>query len=156
MKHPLIWLAVFLISPVFGQQKPNFTGTWKLDLQLTRFNQVEPPKSLILEIEHKEPQIRINTKTETKAGAETSSIEVATDSQPRQSSVEGHATTALAHWDQWSGQRLVWTITRETPEGTIEVTRRAKLGDKGKIMTTVATIRTAKGEKKYNEFFVRQ
>jgi hypothetical protein len=47
-------------------------------------------------------------------------------------------------------------VKRETPQGQVEIRRRVKLGDKGRILTTVATINTSSGEQKYYEFFVRK
>jgi hypothetical protein len=149
-------LALIAAPGALSEEKPDFSGTWKLDLQLTRFNDVEPPKSLIMKIDHQEPRIKIRSETETKAGVVTESIELPTDGSEHQCKIDGQTALASANWDQWTGERLVWIVKRETPQGSMEVTRRAKLGDKGKILTTVATIKTSGGEQKYNEFFVRQ
>jgi hypothetical protein len=156
MTRLLLMLALIAAPAAVCQDKPNFSGTWSLDLQMTRFNGVEPPKALVLKIDHQEPLIRIATETETKAGMTTESFQLATDGTTGECEVGGHPVVAAAHWDQWTGERLVWTVKRNTADGQVEISRRAKLGDKGKILTTVATIKTPAGERKYYEFFVRK
>ena len=59
-RFALVLMAVSAPALLFAQQKkPDFSGTWKLDPQLTRFNGVEAPKALVMKIEHQEPQIHI-------------------------------------------------------------------------------------------------
>jgi hypothetical protein len=151
-------LVVALITaPVaVGQEKPDFSGTWSLDLQMTRFNGVEPPKALVLTIDHREPQISITSETETKAGMKTDSFQLATDGTPGDCRVSGQPAVTSARWDQWTGERLVWTVTRDTAQGPVEISRLARLGDKGKILTTVVTVKTSAGEQKYYEFYVKK
>lgn len=155
MLWTMLLLALIATPLAVGQEKPNFSGKWSLDLQMTRFNGIEPPSALVLQIDHREPQITILSETKTKARVKTDSFHVSTDNAPGQCQVDGQPAMASARWDQWTGDRLVWTLKQDTPQGPAEVSRRATLGDKGKILTTVVTIKTSAGEQKYWEFFVR-
>ena len=156
MTRLMLVLALIAAPVAICQEEPNFTGTWALDVQMTRFNGVEPPKALILKIDHREPQMTIATEAETKAGPTTELFQLATDGTAGECEGDGHSAVAAAHWDRWTGERLVWTVTCDTAQGQVEISRRAKLGDKGKILTSVATIKTPAGERKNYEFFVRK
>ena len=90
MTRLMLVLALIAAPVAICQEKPDFTGTWALDVQMTRFNGVEPPKALILKINHREPQIAIATETETKAGPITELLQLATDGTVGECEVDGH------------------------------------------------------------------
>jgi hypothetical protein len=146
-------LGVVLVWGLIAQTpgKPDFSGTWQLDLERTRFGQVPQPKHLVIQFEHHEPQLRMITVATTAAGERRETLELTTDGKPQPFTLHGQPCTAAARWDQWSGARLV---IEEICAGTT-VNRRFMVGTKGKILTTVLTVKDNVGEKKAYEFFSR-
>ena len=133
--------------------KPDFSGTWKLDPLMSRFDQGVPaPKGRTLTIEHHEPKLHIEIKTETREGTQDQVFDLITDgSEAKQI---GGTCTASATWGDIDGTRLVLTIKQQSANGTVVTSRLMKLGSQGKMLTTVLTIRNPNGTEKADEFYV--
>jgi hypothetical protein len=132
--------------------KPDLTGAWQLDVQRTRFGEIAQPKSLVIQIEHHEPQIRIVAVTATDQGETREVLDLVTNGTQRAQASHGQACLAAAHWDKWSSTRLVVSVDCNTKSSS----RRYTVGAKGKLLTTVLTIKEGSVEKKAYEFFVKQ
>jgi hypothetical protein len=146
-------LAILTVVLAFtGQafEKPNFTGTWKLDPLRSRIESVPQAKNTVLKIEQQEPKIKI-TLSDGKTAGDT--FELTTDGAEQKVTVDGQPATASAAWDD---DRLVLTVARDTPGGPVTEVRRAKLGDRGAIMTTVLSIKDKDGEKTGFGFYVKE
>ncbi len=147
-----VLFSVFVPHVVAQTPKPDFSGTWQLDVQRTRFGEIPPPKSLLIQIEHHDPQIRIVTITTTDDGETRETLVLTTDGQPHNYTLQDQPCSATARWDAWRGERLIAEVKRP---GSL-LSRRFSLGAKGKILTTVLTIKDNSGEKKAYEFFFKQ
>lgn len=147
-------VAIVLTIASFAQKpdKPDFSGTWQLDVQRTRFGAVAQPHSLVIQIEHHEPQVRILTVAVNDKGEEREMLDLTTNGKQHALTLDGKACTANAHWHWWSGKRLVVEVNRP---GSY-VSRRFTLGANGKILTTILTVKDGSGEKTAYEFFFRQ
>jgi hypothetical protein len=146
----------FLSLGALAQTKPDFSGTWKLDLLRSRFGQIPEPKETVLKIEQQDPKLVITITNRGEGGETTETLDLTTDNAVHQETIGGQPATATAQWDQWTGKRLVWKVTQDTPDGPVVTTRRVKLGEKGKILTTVLSIKDKSGERKAYEFYVKQ
>jgi hypothetical protein len=138
--------------------QPNFSGTWQLDPLMSRFNKELPaPKSRTLTIEHHEPKLHIEVKTETKEGTRDNQVfDLTTDgAEAKQANSEASSTASLL-WGDIDGTRLVLTITQQSPGGTVVTRRVMKLGAQGKMLTTVLTVQNPSGTHEADEFFVRR
>ncbi len=153
------WLIIAALSTsaiMAAATKPDFSGSWQLDPLRSRYDaKVPAPKSGSLIIEHSDPNVRIELTTMTAKGPEHYSFELTTDGTEVSKTIDGKPYTALAHWGDINGTRLVLTIKQETPSGTVETSRMMRLGDKGKILTTVLTIKDSSGQRKANEFYTK-
>lgn len=151
MKRSIRLLAIGLLAVfALAQDKLDFTGTWKLDPLRSRLDSIKASKNLVLKIEHADPKLAITTIGDD--GSTT--VQLTTDgSAPPGAAANGNAS---ARWDSYEGTRLIWEVERQTPEGPVSITRRAKLVDKGRIMTTVVTIKDKNGERTGYEFFVKE
>ena len=136
--------------------KPDFSGTWKLDPQRSRYNaKVPAPKSVTLAVEHRDPRLRIDMTTVTANGSQNYSFELTTDGTEVTKTIDGQPVTAQVRWGDIDGTRLVLTIKQSLPSGTMETSRTLRLGDKGKILTTVLIINDSGGQRKANEFYTK-
>ena len=106
-------------------------------------------------IEHRGSNLRIDLATVTATGPQNYSFELAMDGVEVPKPIDGKTYTALARWGDIDGTRLVLTIKQETPSGSMETSRVMRLGDKGRILTTVLTIKDSSGQRKANEFYTK-
>jgi hypothetical protein len=153
MRISLILATVSLVSVAMSAQtteKPDLTGKWQLDAERTRFGKLPQPKDLVIQIEHQEPQIRLITLMNNGAVRET--LELTTDGKQYPHPVQGKECMASAAWDEWTGTRLRVEVNCPGSSST----RRFAAGTKGKILTTVLTVKDRSGEKKAYEFFFRE
>ncbi len=146
----LVFFGAVLSTAALASDGPNFSGTWKLDPLRSRFDAIKTPRDLVLKIDQQDPRINI-----TIAGkADISEVyELSTDGTEQKLTLEGRPAKASAEWD---GESLILTVTRETADGPVVETRRAKLGDKGKMLTTILTIRNKAGEKTVYGFYTKE
>jgi hypothetical protein len=145
-------LAAVLAVAQDTPARPDFSGEWRLDLMRTRFNEVTPPKSVIWTIDHEEPKLTITITRETDSGRFTDTLHLVTDGSEQQATVAGQPATVSATWDD---PYLIVRTVRQTASGSSEMVRRFKLGDKGKILTNVLTVKDTSGEKKAYEFYMK-
>lgn len=151
-------LAICILAAVSGAvlaaaAKPNFSGTWQLDPEMSRFDKELPaPKSMRLTIDHHEPKLHVEIKSETKQGPQDLVFDLTTDGPEVKGSNSGGEYTASAEWGDIDGTRLVLTIK----QGTVETSRIMKLGSQGKMLTTVLTVQSQGHEQSAYEFFQRK
>ena len=134
----------------------DFSGTWQLDPLISRFTKELPaPKSRTLTIEHHEPKLHIEIKTETKEGTQEDQVfDLTTDGTEAKQTNSVGSSTASVLWGDIDGTRLILTVAQES-SGRKVVTRRVmKLGTQGKMLTTVLTVQNPSGTQKADEFYV--
>src|SRR5690349_11710061 len=64
MKRTLFALAAvltFAATPALAQVKPNFSGTWNLDVAHSDFGPSPAPESMTLTIVHKDPSLKVSS-----------------------------------------------------------------------------------------------
>jgi hypothetical protein len=121
---------------------PDFAGTWKLDTLRSRFENLPTPKSLVLQIDQQNSTVDVKMTTVTHDGESTETYQL-----------KAPASNPSAAWD---GDHLVLQCHHNTPNGPVEMTRRLKRGDKGKIMTAVLTVKDQSGVHTAYEFYVKE
>jgi hypothetical protein len=147
--------ALMLLVPglMWAQEKPNYSGTWKLDPLRSRSEAVKQPKEMVLKIQHAEPNLRIEIVRDTDKGGKTEILELKTDGN----AVQAEDATVSAAWDPWKPQHLLLTIERRTPSGPVSLMREIRMGDKGNVLTTILTAKNGTdAEKKAYEFYVKE
>ena len=153
--HKLLWLFLaFSLLAIAAAQKPNLSGTWKLDPLRSRFDAIPAPKSGVLKIEHQEPKLHLTVDMAGKNGASTQDLDLTTDGTEQKITIGGQPATASAYWQD--DQHLVIEVQRETPGGTLVESRRMHPGDKGKMLTTVFSVKDTSGQKSAYGFYVKE
>jgi hypothetical protein len=156
MKIHSVLLAILAFAPagMWADEKPNLSGTWKLDMQRSRFDTIAAPKSGVLKIDHQEPKIHIAVDMATKHGNSMETLDLTTDGAEQKVTVDGQTATASAYWED--GQHLVIQVSRDMANGKEVETRRMHIGDKGKMLTTVLTLQDPAGQKSAYGFYVKE
>lgn len=142
MAKTCLMLLAVLPPLLCAQPAPDYSGTWKLDTLRSRFDKMPAPKSLILRIDQQNTALDVKMTEVTHSGENNEMFAPhAPPSKP----------TAA-----WDGEYLVLQCHHDTPGGPVDVTRRLKRGDKGKIMTAVVTVKDKSGQNTAYEFYVKE
>ena len=127
----LLTLSVLLCLAIPGfsaDKKPDFSGTWKLNLTKSDMAGV-PVESLLVDVDHKDPVLKYTARG-TANGQDFEETETLyTDGRPSQDS-QGAALTA--HWD---GETLV--SEAKDNSGQVLYTAELTLSDDGKTITRI-------------------
>ena len=145
-------------EPAGAQEaKPDFSGTWVLDLARSNPGPLPAPESLQVVIDHKDPAI---TSTLTQKAADdvaTSRTVITTDGQENRNTVstpDGEVT--LISRSRWSGRTLI-TATSTTVQGTpIGVTESWSLSADGKEMVVSRAFSSDQGAFQQKFVFTRR
>lgn len=141
----LVLLSMSLLAA--ASHKPDFSGTWKLNLAKSEFGKAMPPQALTSRIEHRDPELKVHSETTGPQGTYSTDYKWVTDGRENVNTVRGneiHATvvwngrtlasnakttvngTALTIVDLWTlaedGQTLTISRTIKGPQGTAEQT----------------------------------
>jgi hypothetical protein len=139
--------AANLAQPVFAQDKPDFSGTWKLNLTQSK-SEEDAPKSLVFKIEHKDPAFKYTAKGEDFRGEPfTETAEFTIDGKQHPGP---EPTRVAAHWD---GQSLIMRFTLgDTPLQTITL----RLSDDGRQMVRDIAARDRIGERSMHQVYDKE
>jgi hypothetical protein len=149
MKRVLITagLSVLLAASAFAQAKPDFSGTWNLDLTKSDFGPTPPPDSMVLVVEHKEPALKIMS-TQTSQGASISNTRnITTDGKPNANKLQtGDGAQDVTSTSKWNGNKLSTAYTLEMQGMKLGVNDSWSLSADGKVLTVMRAISTEQGD----------
>ena len=144
---PIFLLSVFV--PIMAEaQHPNFSGTWKLQPQLSNFATATPPKAMTMKVRHQEPALMVQSTTTTAQGEQASEYRWWTDGYPSANTIRSidYKTNV-----SWNGKMLVSNSKATTPQGPIDMTDNWTLTNGGKQLqiSRVLLIRGQQVEQAY-------
>jgi hypothetical protein len=122
----LLLAAVLAPMAILAASKPDFTGTWKLNVDKSDLGGA-PLTAVTVQIQHKDPEFKYTAKATVNGQDFDESETFTTDGKPRQDS---RGSTMTAHWD---GAVLVSDVTG--PDGNPAYTSRVNLSEDGKTCT---------------------
>ena len=127
--------ALVLNGALGAQAKPDFTGTWQMDVARSEsVAQGVPVSPTVIIIAQTPSAVRIETRTEGNSAVQTFRLENVDN--PRPVGTSGSQDAELS----WDGDTLV-TTTQEIEKGmTMTRTKRRTLDPTGKIMIVVTTL----------------
>lgn len=133
-------------------EKPNFSGSWKLDKQQSELGTDERDVGRFrggtfdsLVIEHKEPKLTIKRKMHLPSGEErTAELKYTTDGESNTNEgFRGMTSKSKTHWEE---EKLITESTMETQMGIIETKEVRSLSADGKTMTVEMTTKGGRRE----------
>jgi hypothetical protein len=139
-----------------AQTKPNFTGTWKMNLEKSKSSDGKPLtyySEFTHEIEHQEPKLRIKETIKSAEGTRTVVWNVTTDGKEYDTKVGASPAKVSAQWD---GERLVQRIKWNADEGELQVTRKSALSTDGRTITADWELTAANGQVRATEVWEKQ
>jgi hypothetical protein len=134
-----------------AQQKPNFSGDWKMNQVKSDFGAAPAPDTFTRKIVHAEPSISIDEEQATPIGPQKTSRKMTTDGKESTFNASGADVTAAAKWD---GTTLV--VTSSVPVASITYSDRMTLSDDGKVLTSVVRVDTPQGAVDVKVIFEKQ
>jgi len=79
--------------------KPNFSGAWILVVARSDFGSSPAPKSMVMKVDHKEPNIGVHSKTIGAQGETSSEYKYVTDGRENSNSVGGREIKSHVYWE---------------------------------------------------------
>jgi hypothetical protein len=134
-------LALFAGSMLSAQDKPNFSGTWKMDGAKSDFGPMPAPDKLVRTITHKDPDVEIKTTQSGQQGEVTSELKYKTDGTESVNKLRGQDVKSVVKWE---GEKLVVKSKREVQGMEISITETWTMTE-GKVLTITNAIETPQG-----------
>ena len=141
-------LIGFLSSPALSQgAKPDFTGKWSLDTAKSEFGQMPAPDSMIHDIDHKEPNVKITTSLKSTAGDTTNTRTFSTDGKASTNKLSmAGAEQAVTTTAKWDGQSLAVSAAFDAQGTPVQLNDTWTLSADGKVLTIVRIVKTPQGD----------
>jgi len=141
-------VALLLAASARAQDtKPNFSGTWSIDLAKSDFGPAPPPESVVHVIEHKEPSVKDTATQKGSQGEVTSDRTLTTDGKENtyklKTMVGEQDVKATSHWD---GRKLATVLKFEIQGAPVNINEAWELSADGKVLTIVREIKSPQGE----------
>lgn len=157
MKRRIVLGVVMMMAAAMAADKPDFTGTWKLDASKSDFGQMPAPEKMERVIDHKDPSIKIKTTQSTPNGERTMDTEYTLDGkEQKQETPRG----TVMYTPKWEGSVVVIDSKRtmNVQGQTVEITgvERWSLSADGKSMTVDSKMVAPMGELTMKAVFAKQ
>lgn len=151
-------LMLFLAVGARAQDgRPNFSGTWTLDVVKSDFGPSPPPESLVIVIEHNEPNIKTKATQKGPQGETTNERNLTTDGKENPNKVR----TMMGEQDvkstsKWDSRKLATAYKLDIQGMVVEVSESWELSDEGKVLTVVRDLKTPQGDFAQKMVFSKQ
>lgn len=144
----IIALTLLIVSPAWAQDaKPDFSGTWNVDLAKSDFGPTPPPESIVQVIVHKEPALKVSSTVKSSMGTISNERNLTTDGKENAYTLKGSAgEQAVKSTSTWSGKKLLTTMKVDTQGVTIDINDAWELSADGKVLTMTREIKTPQGD----------
>lgn len=149
--------TLFVIAAAAGMamaaDKPDFSGSWKMDADKSTFGPMPPPTSLTRKIAHKDPDVSVEEARSGAQGDMNMTMKYSTDGKETTNSLMGNDVKSKAAWD---GKALVITSNANFGGADVKLTNKWTLSDDGKTLTDVQGISAPQGDFEMTFVLVKQ
>jgi hypothetical protein len=127
--------------------KPNFSGTWSVDLAKSDFGPAPPPESIVAVIDHKEPTIKIATTQKSPMGEVSNERTLTTDGKDNVSKMNTPAgETQMTSTSKWDGGKLITVAHMELQGTAITFNDSWEISGDGKVLTIIRQVQMTPGQ----------
>ena len=148
----LLAITLILAAATPGaQQKPNFSGSWKMNQVKSDFGPAPAPDTFTRKIVHAEPSITIDEEQATPLGLQQTQRKMTTDGKESTFDVGGADVKATARWE---GSTLL--VVTKVDVASLSYNDRMSLSADGKTLTSVVRVDTPQGSVDVTVVFEKQ
>lgn len=140
-------------TSMFAQSKPNFSGTWKLNVAKSDFGPIPGPDSQMDVIEHNDPAMKINTNRQGGQGNLVATINYSTDGKEVTNQMGPREVKATMVWD---GSKLVVNGRTTFQDAELTIKSVWTMAEDGKSYTQNVHFTTPMGEADQTLVFEKQ
>jgi hypothetical protein len=133
--------------------KPNFSGTWKMDPDKSVFGPVPPTASLVLAIDHKEPAISVHQTSSGPEGDRDLTSKYSTDGKETTNDFMGTPVKSKVRWD---GNTLLIDSSLDAGGMEVKLSSKWTMAADGKTFTDVVNISSPQGDLEITYMLVKQ
>jgi hypothetical protein len=160
MHKPLLAAALVLLlaAPAVSQSaKPDFSGTWTLDVAKSDFGPAPAPKSIVHLVEHKEPSLKISSTQVTEQGETTNVRNISTDGKENTNTMRAMGVEQdVKSTTKWDGTKLVTAAKVDFQGMTTDILDSWELSSDGQSLTLAREFKTSQGNFSQKQVFNKQ
>jgi len=140
-RWPIAALMIAVCLLAWSQTRPDFSGTWKMNVAKSDFGALPAPEGGSLKIEHKDPSLKLISTTTGASGERTFEISLTTDGAECTNFVGNIEIKSVAKWD---AETLL--VEHKAAGGEVVVKDKWTLSPDGKVLTLVRQWSGSQGE----------
>ena len=134
--------------------KPNYSGTWKLNVSKSDFGPIPGPDSRTDIIDHQDPMLKVSTSQDGgPQGKQEYTLSITTDGKESVNTPGGLELKSTGGWD---ANNLVVNTKLKFQDNDVAIKTTWQLSDDGKTLTQSAHLNTPMGELDQKMVFERQ
>ena len=133
--------------------KPNYSGTWKLNVAKSDFGPIPGPDTRTDVIEHNDPMLKVSTSQDGAQGKQEYTLKMTTDGKEAINTPGGLQVKSIGGWE---ANNLVINVKLKFQDNDVEAKTTWLLSEDGKTMTQNQHLTTAMGELDQKMVFEKQ
>jgi hypothetical protein len=136
-----------------GGPKPNYSGTWKLNVAKSDFGPIPGPETRTDVIEHADPMLKVSTTQDGAQGHQEYTLNLTTDGKEATNTPGGLEVKSIGGWE---ASNLIMNIKLKFQDNDVAAKTTWLLSADGKTMTQNQHLTTAMGELDQKMVFEKQ
>lgn len=138
------WVLLLTTAWCFGAYaKPNFSGTWKLNVEKSEYGPMPAPTSMVDKIAHEDPSLKINRTQVGQQGELNYDLNFTTDGKESSNTIRGNAMKSTVNWE---GETLVFDTKFSIQDNEITFKDKWNVSPDGKTITINRHAASPQGE----------
>jgi hypothetical protein len=135
--------ALLSATLLLAADKPNFSGTWKMNAEKTDYGKIPKPQNFERKIEQKDPELNVTATFTGPNGPITTSFKHFTDGRESVNTIRGSEIHTKAAWE---GNTLVLNSVRKVQNADVVTHEKWSLSEDGKELTVSSKTTSPNGD----------
>ncbi len=150
-----LWAGFLILSAAcVAQARPNFTGTWKMDVPASDFGPMPAPERTTIKVAHEDPAFKVNVTQVNQQGETVHDVAYTTDGKENTNTIND--TIELKSTSKWDGDALLIDAKGSAGDREFTMKDRWALSEEGKTLTIERVLASSPGEAKMKMIFRKQ